>query len=114
MGWGIVQLHYVIINRVYSCEFVVREIKLAGGAVYETLHWLTATFAFWIQLVVWGMRIEMYGKSWFMHFQVDIIIMPYVVDTEALERAIGVWIIYTIHYAEVISANLQLLSWNRL
>ena len=99
-----------------SCEFVVREIKLVGGAVYDTLHcllWLTATFAFWIHLVVWGMRIEMCGKSWFMHFRMDIIIMPYMVDTEALEWAIGVWIIYTINYAEVISANVQLLSWNR-
>ena len=42
------------------------------------------TFAFWNRLAVGGMPIEMYGESWFAHFQVDIIIVLYMVDTEPL------------------------------
>ena len=34
--------------------------------------------------LVGGMPIEMYGESWFVHFQVDIIIVLYMVDTEPL------------------------------
>ena len=43
------------------------------------------TFAFWYRLVVRGMPIEMYGDSWFVHFQVVVIIIVlYMVDVEPL------------------------------
>ena len=42
------------------------------------------TFAFRYHLVVGGMPIEMYGDSWFVHSQVVIIIVLYMVDTEPL------------------------------
>ena len=48
------------------------------------------TFAFWNRLVVGGMSIEMYGESWFVHFQVDITIVLYMVDTEPLAYVNGV------------------------
>ena len=48
------------------------------------------TFAFWNRLVVGSMLIQMYGESWFVHFQVDIIIVLYMVNTEPLAQVNGV------------------------
>ena len=42
-------------------------------------------FAFWNRLVVRGRPIEMYGESWFVHFQVDIIYVLQMVYMEPLE-----------------------------
>ena len=42
------------------------------------------TFAFRNRLVVGGTPIEMYADSWFVHFQVVIIIVLHMVDTEPL------------------------------
>ena len=63
------------------------------------------TFAFWNRLVVGGMPIEMYGESWFVHFQVDIIIVLYMVKTvHAMNH------IHSMNHAEVVNTSLSVSS----
>ena len=55
----------------------------SNTAAHTPAHY-TCTFAFRNRLVVGGMPIDMYGDSWFVHIQVVIIIVLYMVDTEHL------------------------------
>ena len=111
MGWGNTHFHYVIsvcaaatLPREKDAAHFQASKECTGvgtdGAthIYKLSQWeqlrmrkpysntaaraLThSTFAFWNRTVVGGMPIEMYGESWFMHFQLDIMFQLYMVDT---------------------------------
>ena len=84
MGWENARFHYVITMCAAAtllCEKdagVLKECTGVGtdGAAHVCL--------FWNRLAVGSMPIEIYGESWFVHFQVDIIIVLCMVDTEPL------------------------------
>ena len=61
------------------------------------------TFTFRNHLVVGGTPIEMYGDSWFVHFQVVIIIVLHIVDTEPLTLST----LFTQHHPMPHSIRLQ-------
>ena len=69
------------------------------------------TSAFWNHLVVGGLPIEMYGEGWFVHFQVDIIIVLYYGGLGT--SCIGEWRLNHIHSmnnVEVINKSLSVSS----